>query len=108
MHLIDQLFHIGQRAEHRIDVIVIGDVVAEVFLRRLVSWTDPHNVDTKSLEVVQLRDDPLNVAMAIAGRVLERFRPYLVADLQETDWSQGEYKLRALGGLLPLICVPHP
>jgi hypothetical protein len=46
------------------DVVVVGDVVAPVAVRRRECRAEPHGVDTEPLEVVQLRDQTLQVADA--------------------------------------------
>src|SRR5258706_13191684 len=39
--LRDHAVEIGERSIHGIDVLVVGDVVAEIHLRRRETWTDP-------------------------------------------------------------------
>ncbi len=45
--LFDELFKIGDGAESRVDGIVIGDVITEIFHRRNVNWRDPNSVDAE-------------------------------------------------------------
>ena len=45
--LCDQALAIGKRAEERIDVTVIGDVIAEIGHRRWVERADPDGVNTE-------------------------------------------------------------
>ena len=44
VRLGDQRIEIGQRAEHRIDVAIVGDVVAEILHRRREERRDPDRV----------------------------------------------------------------
>ena len=45
--LRDQRVGVGERAEERVDVAVVGDVVAVVVLRRGVERRDPERVDAE-------------------------------------------------------------
>ena len=47
MRLGDQRVEIGERAEHRIDVAIVGDVVAEILHRRGEEGRDPDRVDAE-------------------------------------------------------------
>ena len=67
-------------AEERVDVAVVGHVVAEVGHRRAVDRRQPERVDAEPLQVVQARAQPLEVADAVARRVGERARIDLVDD----------------------------
>ena len=74
----DQLVEVGQRAEDRVDVAVVGDVVAEVGHRRGEDRRQPDRLDRERLEVVELRGDPREVPHPVAVRVRERARIDLV------------------------------
>ena len=67
-------------AEERVDVAVVGDVVAEVGHRRAVDRRQPDRVDAEPLQVVEARAQALEVADAVARRVGERARIDLVDD----------------------------
>ena len=67
-------------AEERVDVAVVGDVVAEVRHRRAVDRRQPERVDAEPLQVVQPRAHALEVADAVARGVGERARIDLVDD----------------------------
>jgi hypothetical protein len=69
-----------ERAEERIDVDVVGDVVAGVVLGRRVERREPDRVDAEVGEGVQPRGDAGQVADAVAVRVGERARVHLVDD----------------------------
>src|ERR1700751_4882660 len=56
---------VGERPVHGIDVFVIGDVVAEINLRRRKARRDPDGVDSKLLQVVELGGDSGKVADSI-------------------------------------------
>ena len=67
MPLVDalqQAVEVRQRAEHRIDVVVVGDVVAVVCLRGGVDRREPQDVHAQALQVVELGAHALKVAEA--------------------------------------------
>ena len=57
-----EVVEVGERAEQRVDVLVVGDVVAVVVLRRAVDRREPDDVDAEGGEVVDVLDDPAQVA----------------------------------------------
>ena len=71
---------VGERAEDRIDVAVVGDVVAEVGHGRGVEGRDPDGVDAEGGEVVEAGEDAGEVADAVAVRVLKGARIDLIDD----------------------------
>ena len=78
MGLRQQIVEIGERAEARIDVAIIGDVIAEIGHRRGVDGRDPDRVDAEARQIVEPPLDPLEVADAVAVRVLKGARVDLV------------------------------
>ena len=76
----DQRVGVGERAEHRLDVGVVGDVVAEVLHRRAVDRRQPGGVDAEPGQVVEARGDPAQVADPVAVGVGERARIDVVDD----------------------------
>ena len=84
----EELVEVGERAEERVDVRVIGDVVAVVDLRRGVERRQPERVDTELLEIRQARADPLEVADAVAVRVLEAADVDLVEGGAPPPWTR--------------------
>ena len=64
----EQAVEVRERAERRLDVLVVGDVVAVVLLRRGVDRRQPDHVDAEPREVVEARLD------APAGRRSRRRR----------------------------------
>ena len=71
---------VGERAEQRVDVAVVRDVVAVVVLRRGVEGGDPHRVHAEVGEVGQPLRDAGHVADAVAVAVGEAADVDLVAD----------------------------
>jgi hypothetical protein len=67
-------------AEDRIDVGVVGDVVAEVRQRRRIDRRQPQRVDSEPRQMVEPRADAREVADPVAVRVLEGARVDLVDD----------------------------
>jgi len=51
---------------------VVRDIVAHIYLGRLVDRTYPHNVDAQGFDVVELGEDAEEVAQAIIVAVFER------------------------------------
>jgi hypothetical protein len=76
----EQGVEVGERAEERIDIRVVGDVVAEVGHGRGVEGRDPEGVDAEGDEVVQARGDAGEVADAVTVRILKAARVDLVDD----------------------------
>jgi hypothetical protein len=62
---------VGERAELRVYRFVVAHVVAEVNLRRRVERSNPDRVHAERREVVELRRDAVQVADAVAVRVLK-------------------------------------
>ena len=80
VRLANQAVDVGERAERRLDIAVVGNVVAEVGVRRDRDRAQPDGIDAKPLEIIEPADDTREVADAIAVRVLERTRIDLVDD----------------------------
>ena len=77
---LQQAIKVGQRAEHRVDVVVVGDVVAVVRLRGGVDRREPQDIHAQGFQVVELGADALEVAEAISVGVFEGARVDLVDD----------------------------
>ena len=69
---------IGQRAVHGIDVLVVGNVIAEIDLRRGIAGRDPDGVDAQVVQVAHLRRDALEIADAVIVAVGKAARIDLV------------------------------
>ena len=78
MCAVDHGVEVGERAEDRVDVGVVGDVVAHVGHRRGEDRREPDRVDAEVGDVGQPLGDAGEVADAVAVRVLERPRIDLV------------------------------
>ena len=78
VRVLDELVCVGEVAVHRVDVGVVGDVVAVVTHRRRVEGKQPDGVDAKLLQVRQLLDQAAKVAAAVAVAVVERAHMHLV------------------------------
>ena len=74
----EQRVGVGQRPEDRVDVAVVGDVVARVVLRRRVERRQPDGVDPELGELGQPGHDAGQVAEPVAVGVGERARVDLV------------------------------
>ena len=60
--LVHELDEVAERAEARVDAVVVGDVVAVVAPRRRLERRQPERVDAEALEVVEPAGEPLEVA----------------------------------------------
>ncbi|MND19705.1 hypothetical protein D3C80_100260 [compost metagenome] len=66
----DQPVEIGKRAEHRIDIDIIRDVVTEILHRRGEEGRNPDGVGTETGNMRQPVGDALEIADAVAIGVL--------------------------------------
>jgi hypothetical protein len=80
MRAVDQAAEVAQRAEHRIDRGVVGDVVAEVLHRALEERRQPHRVDAEPGHVLEARSDAGQIADAVGVAVGKAARIDLVDD----------------------------
>ena len=78
VRLGDERLGLGQRAEGRVDVAVVGHVVAGVGHRGRVPRAEPDRVDAEVAQVAQACADPDQVADAVAVAVGEAARVDLV------------------------------
>ena len=76
----DELIKGVQIPEQRINVLIVGDVVAVVCLRGAVDRADPHDIDAEVRQIVQALMNSLQIAVPVTVRVLERARVDLVED----------------------------
>jgi hypothetical protein len=77
---IDKRLEVVERAVARMDVLVIGDVVAVVLERRGEERQDPQAGNPERLQIVELLGHALEVADAVVVAVEERFDVRLVDD----------------------------
>jgi hypothetical protein len=85
VRLLEQMVEVVERAEDRIDVAVIGDVVAEIGHRGAIEGREPHRVDAQRrrrsvVQMVEAPRDAAQIAHAVAVRVLKGARVDLVED----------------------------
>ena len=78
MGLHEEVVEICQRAEARIDVAIVGNVIAEINHRRRVNGRDPDRFDAKADKIVEPPRYPSEVAYAVVVGVLKRARVDLV------------------------------
>jgi hypothetical protein len=67
---VDQRLEVGERAEHRVDIVVVADVVAEVLHRTLEERRQPDAVGAELRDVLEAARDARQVADAVAVAVL--------------------------------------
>ena len=78
VRLPDEVVDIAQRAEHRVDVVVVRDVVPVITQRRRIKRQQPERVDAQVLQVGQLLDQAAEITAAIGIAVHERPHVQLV------------------------------
>ena len=76
MRLLEEAIEVRERAEDRIDVLVVGHVVAEVGHRRAVEGGDPDRVDSERrrrsvIQVIEAASDAREIADAVTVRILK-------------------------------------
>jgi len=80
VRFVEENLEVVARAVARVDVAVVTDVVAIVLERRRVEGQQPHRAHAQLLDVVELGGEALEVADAVAVRVVERLDVHLVDD----------------------------
>ncbi len=80
MRLLDEGAEVAQRAVDRIDVLVIGNVVAVVAHGRRIERQQPDRIHAEALDVVELLGQPRKIAEAVAVLIEKRFDVHLVDD----------------------------
>ena len=78
--LREQRVELGQCSEHRIDIGVIADVIAEVGHGGGEDRREPDGVDAEFGEIGQAPADAGKIADTVAARVRERARGNLIDD----------------------------
>ena len=76
----DQALSISQSSEDRVDVAVVSDVVAGVFLGRRIKGGEPDGVNAKVCDCRKAVDDARKVTNSIPISIRERTRIDLVND----------------------------
>ena len=74
----DQRVEIGQRAEDRIDIAVIGDVIAEIGHRRGEKGRQPDRIDAERGDIIEPGGDAGQIANPVAVRIGEAARIDLI------------------------------
>ena len=78
--LTRQEIEVRQRPVHGIDILVIGNVVTEIYLWRREARRNPDRIYAKVFQVIQLRGDTPEIANSIVVTVGEAARINLVKD----------------------------
>src|SRR5207247_7369893 len=97
MRRIKKRAEIIEGAEVRIDVEIIGDVVAVITQRRGIEWQEPDGRNAELLEIIELFDQAAEVAHPIAVAVTKRLNVQLIDDrviVQSSISSRLTYLLR--------------
>src|SRR5262249_51262765 len=75
-----QRVEIAKRPEARIDIDIVGDVIAEVGHRRGGDRRQPDRIDAEPAQIIDALEDSAEIADAIAVAVLEGARIDLIND----------------------------
>ena len=76
----DQAVHIFQTSEDRVNILVVGDVVAVIILWRTINRGEPDGVNTQVFQVVQTADDSRDIADTVSVGILKTLRINLIDD----------------------------
>ena len=74
----DQTVHVIHCAKTRVDVVIIGNIVALIGERRAVDRREPDNVDAEILEIIKLADNARKIADAVSVGITEALRIDLI------------------------------
>ena len=91
VRLREHLVEVGKGAEDRVDVAVVGDVVASILLGRALEGAQPDGVDAEGGEVSEVARHPAQVADAIARLVSEGAGVDLVDDGGAPPFAAGSF-----------------
>src|SRR5437764_6987896 len=80
MRRVEKCKEIIQRAEVRINIEIIGDVVAVITKRRRIKRKKPNGSDTELLEIIQFLDHTTEIPHSVAVAVTKSFDVQLVDD----------------------------
>src|SRR6187551_549085 len=78
MRLGNQFIKIGQRAEDRIYIAVITDVVTKIFHRRFKKGRYPNRIHTEARDVIELADNTGDITYAVIVGVHHAAWIYLI------------------------------
>ncbi len=71
VRLAQKRFEIAERAIHRMNLEIIGDVVAVIAQRRRIERQQPDRRHAEVLDVIQLLRQPAEIARAVAVRIVK-------------------------------------
>jgi len=78
MRFVDQPIERLQRAESRLDVAIVADVIAELFQRRRITRRQPDRIDAEPFEIVEACRDTIEIAQTVAVGIEKRWHEQLV------------------------------
>ena len=81
LRLGNQLLHVFIGAESRINLVVIGNIIALVGKRGKKAGRNPDDIDSEFLQIIEFFNNPLDVSNSISLRILKAFRINLISDL---------------------------
>src|SRR3982750_4442141 len=80
MRGVEKRLKIFERSVVRVDIEIIGDVVAVVAQWRWIKGQEPDGVNAELLKIIELLDQPAKIADAVAVAVMECFDVQLIND----------------------------
>ena len=72
--LRNHVIEVVQVSIHRVDVSIIGNVIAKIHLRRRIARSDPNGIDSQFVQVTHFGADALEVADAVVVTIREAAR----------------------------------
>ena len=69
--LCNQLFHVRKCSEDRVDILIIGNIVAIIVHRRTVNGRKPDRIDTQFFQIRQSFNNALQISDSIPVAVLK-------------------------------------
>ena len=78
MHALQQPVEIGHGAELRHDPLIVADVVPVIVVGRRVHRADPDKIDAEIFQVIELFNNPVEIANTVAVAVFKAARINLV------------------------------
>src|SRR5713226_9309137 len=94
----DELVEVREGAVLRVDVVIVGDVVAMVLLRRGIEGREPDRVDAQAFQVVEPRGDARQVADAVVVGVGKAADVDLVKDRASPPGTRHRRQLKQEAG----------
>jgi hypothetical protein len=74
----DEKIHVRQGPEFRIDILIIGDIIAIIGVGGFIDWGEPNDADSEVFEIIEFGENAFDIADAVAVAVAIRTRIDLI------------------------------